>query len=137
MDQCIFCKIARNEIPSTKLYEDDLVLSFMDINPINPGHVLVIPKAHYATLFEADPEVLGACVTIAQKIGKAVFKGVGAQGLNFLQNNYRAAGQLIDHLHFHLFPRYENDGFMTTWPGKSYPTGDLQTTYRRIMATLE
>jgi histidine triad (HIT) family protein len=137
MDSCIFCKIVRGEIPSTKLYEDDLVLSFMDINPINPGHVLVIPRTHYATLFEADPVALQACVTVARKIGKAVIRAVSAQGLNFLQNNHRAAGQLIEHLHFHLIPRYENDGFLTTWPGKPYPTGDLQTTHRKIMAAME
>lgn len=137
MDQCIFCKIGRGELPSSKLYEDDLVLSFMDINPINPGHVLVIPKAHYATLFDADPEVLRACIAVAQRIGKAVHRGIGAEGLNLLQNNYRAAGQLIEHLHFHLIPRYVNDGFLTTWPGRAYPTGELQTTYRRIMAMME
>lgn len=137
MNSCIFCKIVRGEIPCTKLHEDDLVLSFMDINPINPGHVLVIPKMHYTTLFDADPMALQACISLAQTIGKAVFKGVGAQGLNLLQNNYRAAGQLIEHVHFHLIPRYDNDGFLTTWPGKPYPTGDLQITHRKIMAAME
>ncbi len=137
MDQCVFCKIARGELPSTKLYEDDLVLSFMDINPINPGHVLVIPKAHYTTLFDADPEALRACITVAQRIGKAVHRGIGAEGLNLLQNNYRAAGQLIEHLHFHLIPRHLNDGFLTTWPGRAYPSGELQATHRRIMAMME
>lgn len=134
MADCIFCKIVRGEIPCAKVYEDDLALSFLDINPINPGHTLILPKEHYASLFEVDPEALKACAVAAQKISKAVYQGVKADGLNFLQNNFRAAGQLIDHVHFHLIPRYESDGFMTTWPGKPYPAGEMERILRQIAA---
>lgn len=134
MTDCIFCKIVRGEIPCAKVYEDDLVLSFLDINPINPGHTLVLPKEHYASLLDVDPEVLKACAVAAKKISTAVYQGVKADGLNFLQNNFRAAGQLIDHVHFHLIPRYEGDGFMTTWPGKPYPPGEMEKILRQIAA---
>ena len=134
MTDCIFCKIVRGEIPCAKVYEDNLVLSFLDINPINPGHTLVLPKAHYASLLDVDPEALKACVVAAKKISTAVYQGIKADGLNFLQNNFRAAGQLIDHVHFHLIPRYEGDGFMTTWPGKPYPPGEMEKILRQIAA---
>ncbi|MDY0042021.1 MAG: HIT family protein [Desulforhabdus sp.] len=136
MADCIFCKIALGEIPCAKIYEDDLVLSFLDINPINPGHTLVLPKKHYTTLLEIDPDVLEACVLASQKIAKAIYTGVKADGLNFLQNNFRAAGQLIDHVHFHLIPRYENDGFLTAWPGRQYPSGEMESTLKKIVAEL-
>jgi len=136
MADCIFCKIIQGQIPCAKIYEDDRVLSLMDINPINTGHALVIPKQHYATLFEVSPEDLQACILVSQKVAKAVFRAVGASGLNFLQNNFRSAGQLIDHVHFHLIPRNEKDGFMTTWPGTSYPQGELEKTLERIKAEL-
>ena len=134
MADCIFCKIVQGEIPCAKVYEDDLVLSFLDINPINPGHTLVLPKNHYSTLFEVAPEALEACILASQKISKAVYKTVNAAGLNFLQNNFRAAGQLIEHVHFHLIPRFDNDGFLTSWPGKEYPSGEMEKTLKKILA---
>jgi histidine triad (HIT) family protein len=137
MSGCIFCKIIKGEIPCAKILEDDRVLSFMDINPINAGHALVIPKQHYHTLFEVEPEDLQACILAAQKVGKAVYRSVGAQGLNLLQNNYRAAGQLIDHVHFHLIPRNERDGFLTTWPGKAYPPGGLDAHLKQVVEAIE
>jgi histidine triad (HIT) family protein len=136
MADCIFCRIVRGEIPSAKIYEDDHVLSFLDINPINPGHTLVLPKEHYATLVELPAEALQACIMASQKVARALYRAIGAEGLNFLQNNHRAAGQLIDHVHFHLIPRYENDGFMTSWPGKSYPSGEMEKVLRKVQAEL-
>jgi histidine triad (HIT) family protein len=128
--------IVQGKIPSIKIYEDDRVLSIMDINPINTGHCLVIPKQHHVTLLDVSPEDLQACALVSQRIAKAVMKAVGASGLNFLQNNFRSAGQLIDHIHFHLIPRYENDGFLTTWPGKPCPPGELEKTFAKIKAAL-
>jgi histidine triad (HIT) family protein len=128
--------IVRGEIPSAKIYEDDQVLSFMDINPINWGHSLVIPKRHYATLFEIPAGELQACILVAQRVARAVHLAMGADGLNLVQNNFRAAGQLIDHVHFHLIPRSDNDGFLTSWPGKPYPPGDLPKTLDRIKARM-
>jgi histidine triad (HIT) family protein len=136
MADCIFCKIAKGEIPCAKIEENEHALSFLDIGPINPGHALVIPKKHYATLFEIPAVELTACTLLAQKVAAAVHRATGAQGLNFLQNNFRAAGQLVEHAHFHLIPRYERDGFLTTWPGKSYAAGDLEQMLQKVLAAL-
>ena len=136
MADCIFCKIVQGEIPCAKVYEDDQVLSFLDINPINSGHTLVLPKTHYTTLFQVDPDDMEACILASQKIAEAIYIGVKAAGLNLLQNNFRAAGQLIEHVHFHLIPRFENDGFLTSWPGKEYPAGEMEKTLKKILAEL-
>ncbi len=132
MPDCIFCQIIKGRLPCAKVYEDDFVLSFLDINPINPGHTLVVPKNHYATLFETPAEELQACIVAAKKIAKAVVRGMGASGMNLIQNNHRSAGQLIDHIHFHLIPRHVHDGFFTSWPGKPYPTGEMERILKRI-----
>lgn len=126
MADCIFCRIARGEIPCAKIMEDAHCLSFLDIGPINAGHSLVIPKKHYPTLFEVPDEELAACVVMARTVAKAVYQAVGAAGLNLLQNNFRAAGQLVEHAHFHLIPRHDKDGFLTSWPGKAYAVGEME-----------
>ena len=137
MSDCIFCKIVRGEIPCAKIFEDTHVLSFMDINPINRGHALIIPKQHYATLFEVPPDELQACIVVAQRVARAVYRATAADGLNLVQNNLKAAGQLIDHVHFHAIPRHHNDGFLTSWPGKPYPDGELSKMLEKIRANFE
>lgn len=138
MADCIFCRIIKGELPCAKVYEDERVTSFLDINPINAGHTLVLPKTHYATLFEISTEDLLACAAASQKIGTAVYKATKASGLNFFQNNCRSAGQLIDHIHFHLIPRFHQDSFMTSWPGKPYKQGgmDMDKVLKKIKAEL-
>jgi histidine triad (HIT) family protein len=136
MADCIFCKIIRGEIPCAKITENENALSFLDIGPINTGHALVIPKKHYPTLFEVSDEDLAACVVMARNVARAVYQAVGASGLNFLQNNFRVAGQLVEHAHFHLIPRFENDGFLTTWPGKAYAVGEMDKVLQRVLAKL-
>lgn len=135
MPDCIFCQIIRGQLPCAKIYEDERVISFLDINPVNPGHTLVVPKSHYRTLFEVPEEDLSACTQVAQKVARAVFKGTNAAGLNFIQNNLRPAGQLIDHVHFHLIPRYPQDNFLTSWPGKPYQQGELEKVLKKITAS--
>lgn len=116
MGDCIFCKIVAGEIPSIKVYEDDHLLGFMDINPVTPGHSLLIPKAHHATLFDMPDDLLGELLTAARGLGRAIQTGMGARGLNLLQSNGRAANQIIDHFHLHLVPRYEADEIpMANW----------------------
>lgn len=137
MPDCIFCQIIRGQLPCAKVYEDERVISFLDINPVNIGHTLVVPKAHYETLFDIPEEDLKACTLAARKLAKAVFKGTSAAGLNFFQNNFRPAGQLIDHIHFHLIPRYPQDHFLTSWPGKPYQQGELEKVLKRIRAECE
>ncbi len=116
---CLFCKIIKGEIPSHKIYEDENVLAFLDINPVNPGHTLVIPKKHSRNIFDIEKEDLENVVNTAQKICPAVQKAVNAKGVNVISNNEPVAGQIIFHTHFHIIPRFENDG-LKHWSGKSY-----------------
>lgn len=119
---CIFCKIAAGQIPCHKLHEDAQVLAFLDIAPLSRGHLLVIPKAHYATIDQMPPELLSACTAILPRLSKAVVEVTGVKGWNILQNNGRIAGQAVDHVHFHLIPRALNDGLGFRWPaGKLSP----------------
>ena len=137
MVDCIFCQIISGGLPCAKIYEDERVISFLDINPVTPGHTLVVPKAHYDTLFDIASEDLVACVAVAQRVAGAVLKGTSAGGLNFFQNNFRPAGQLIDHIHFHLIPRRPHDGFLTSWPGKPYQQGEMERVLKKIKAECE
>ena len=136
MADCIFCRIIRGELPCGKVFEDDRVFSFLDINPINPGHTLVLPKNHYATLFEIPQEDLIACLAASQKIAMAVYKATKSSGLNFVQNNYREAGQLIEHVHFHLIPRFARDNFLKSWSGEPCPQAELSKILEKIRVEL-
>ena len=109
MDDCIFCKIVKGEIPSTKLFENEKVLSFLDIMPVAKGHALVIPKAHHRTLLDMSHEDLKEVALALQKVGAAVMKATKADGFNILQSNEKSAGQEIFHVHFHIIPRFEGD----------------------------
>ncbi|MCD6214739.1 MAG: HIT family protein [Candidatus Desulfofervidus sp.] len=110
MGDCIFCKIIQGEIPATKVYEDEKVLAFMDINPLNDGHTLVVPKRHAETIFEIDPQDLIATMKVAQRLAIAIKKALNSDGMIVVQLNNKAAGQMVPHLHIHLIPRWENDG---------------------------
>lgn len=112
---CIFCKILAGEIPCMKLYEDDRVLSFMDINPYNDGHCLVITKDHAANLYEAHDADLGAVAAAAKKVAAAVNAALRPDGINIVQANGPGAGQSVFHYHAHVFPRREGDGAMMNW----------------------
>lgn len=121
MEDCVFCKIAKGEIPSTKLYEDEKVLSFLDIMPAAKGHALVIPKTHYKTLLDLPHKELHALIEIVQKVAAATMVALpGVQGFNVLQSNNEVAGQVIPHVHFHIIPRFKEDKLNLAWqPGKS------------------
>jgi histidine triad (HIT) family protein len=127
MDDCIFCKIVRGEIPSAKVLENEKVLAFLDINPVSKGHTLVIPKAHYGAYSEMPLDVIAALGEALQKIGTAVKSQLDFAGFNILLNNDRAAGQLIDHSHFHLIPRNVGDGVMDWPPVRRYAEGEMET----------
>lgn len=107
---CIFCKIAAGEIPSVKVYEDDRVLAFMDINPLSKGHLLIIPKAHAATIYEITEDDFLAVMSATHKLAAAVKKALNPDGINLLQLNGRAANQVVPHLHMHIVPRWSGDG---------------------------
>ncbi|MDR2503011.1 MAG: HIT family protein [Deltaproteobacteria bacterium] len=116
---CIFCAIIRGEVPCVKIYEDDNVLAFLDLHPVRPGHTLVLPKTHAATLLELEPGSGEAVIQAMRKVGRAMRAGLGAEGFNCLQNNFAAAGQEVMHLHWHVIPRNKGDGLAFIWnPGK-------------------
>ena len=116
---CIFCKIANGEIPSATLYEDDEFRVILDLNPAAKGHALVLPKEHYANLFEIPEDVLGRAAGVAKKVSAKLFEGLHATGLNPVQNNGQSAGQTVFHFHLHMIPRYDGDGVRVGWtPGK-------------------
>ncbi len=116
MADCIFCKIVAGDIPCHKVYEDEHVLSFLDIGPLSRGHTLVIPKAHAVTLDELSDEAAAACGLAAKKVGAAVAQATGCDGWNLLQNNGEVAGQVVMHVHFHIIPRTPDDGLGYRWP---------------------
>ena len=106
---CIFCKIANGEIPSTTLYEDEDFRVILDLGPATRGHALLLPKNHFANLFELDDETAQKAILVAKKMAGKMKDALGADGFNLVQNNGEAAGQTVFHFHMHLIPRYEND----------------------------
>ena len=123
-DDCIFCKIVAGEIPSTRIYEDDHTLAFMDISPVIHGHVLVIPKSHYDPLTETPATVLGRCMTVVKQVAGAQIDALGADGVNLHQANGAAAGQVVPHIHFHVIPRFDGDGHHWNWTHRNYDSMD-------------
>lgn len=119
---CIFCKIANGEIPSTTLYEDDDFRVILDLGPATRGHALLLPKNHFANLFELDDETAQKAILVAKKMAGKMKVALGADGFNLVQNNGEAAGQTVFHFHMHLIPRYENDNAGILWePGETTP----------------
>ncbi len=116
---CIFCKIVKRELPSNIVYEDEKFIAFLDINPVNEGHTLVIPKKHKKNLLEEDEKILEEYLKIVKKLSLAVKKATNAGGINIINNVESTAGQVIFHTHIHIIPRFENDG-IKLWPGKPY-----------------
>jgi histidine triad (HIT) family protein len=114
----LFKKIIAGEIPCEKVYEDDHTFAFLDITPVNAGHTLVIPKIWSEGLLDTDPEILAHVIKTVQKIARAVKEATGAKGINLHQNNGEAAGQKVFHLHFHVIPRHDEDGY-ELWHGTS------------------
>jgi len=123
MEDCLFCKIISGEIPSQKVYEDENFIAFLDINPVTPGHTLVVPKKHSNNILDTDEDVLCELGKILKKISEAVCRGMGTGSFNLNQNNGEISGQAIPHLHWHVVPRYPDDG-LRLWPGNPYPEGE-------------
>jgi histidine triad (HIT) family protein len=135
-DDCIFCKIVAGKIPCNKIYEDEVVLAFLDIGPISDGHTLVIPKQHFENLHACPPELLGQVSRCLGKIAKAAAAATDADGYNLLCNNGRAAGQLVNHVHFHIIPRNTGDGVFRRWPSFKYPEGKIEALEKSIREKL-
>lgn len=117
---CVFCKIIAGELPSTKIYEDDNVLAFVDIGPIAKGHILVVPKKHSIMITDTDSDLLAELMVVVKKITQAQIEGMGADGVNIMQANGSVAGQVVDHIHFHVIPRFKDDGIDFNWQAQSY-----------------
>ena len=116
MTDCIFCKIIAGEIPSSKVYEDDQVVAFLDISQVTPGHTLVVPKQHFRNLLEMDAGSASQLFARVPDIARKVMKATGAKGMNILNNNEEIAGQTVFHTHVHLAPRYEEtDGLQISF----------------------
>lgn len=117
-ENCIFCKIAEGVIPSATIYEDEDFRVILDIEPASKGHALIIPKEHYANLYELPEELASKVLVVAKKVVTAMTEVLGCDGYNVLQNNGEAAGQTVFHFHMHLIPRYEKDKVNIKWkPG--------------------
>ena len=135
MADCIFCKIAAGEIASHTVYEDALLRVIMDLNPASPGHMLILPKAHYQDFFELPNEVASAAMLLAKRLALAAKKALPMDGLNIVQNNGKAAGQSVMHYHLHVVPRYQGVAFKL---GEGSATQqELAEQAERIRAALE
>jgi histidine triad (HIT) family protein len=133
---CIFCKIVAGAVPCFKLFEDADTLAFMDINPVHDGHCLVIPKAHYPSVFEIAPEALAAAVRTTARVAKAVNAAVKPDGLNLIQSNGPGAAQSVSHFHLHVLPRRMNDALLINWPLKPGDRAHIGEIAERIRALL-
>ena len=122
---CIFCKIVAGDIPCAKVFESENILAFLDIAPVNAGHTLVLPKGHYPTLMDIPVELGNELLQALSSVGRAVMEATGADGLNLMQNNHEAAGQLVHHAHYHLIPRFEDDG-LRLWPQSSCEQDEMK-----------
>ncbi|HCB35341.1 MAG: HIT family hydrolase [Candidatus Taylorbacteria bacterium RIFCSPHIGHO2_02_49_25] len=134
MPPCIFCKIIVGELPSTKVYEDDEVLAFLDIKPINPGHTLVIPKKHFENIHDMPDALVAKVAVAAKKIADAMLN-IGVKGVNVGMNNGAHAGQIIFHAHVHVMPRYGKDSF-SLWVGKEYDGNEREEAAAKIRQAL-
>ena len=135
-DECLFCKMVAGQITVTKIYEDEDVLAFLDIGPISDGHTLVMPKQHFEKLDNCPSEILGRVGSRIGKIAGAVTAAMNSDGYNVLCNNGRAAGQLIEHLHFHIIARKTGDGLFDQWPAYKYKQGKIEVIAEKIREKL-
>jgi len=126
--ECIFCKIVAGEIPSYKIYEDDKMLAFLDINPVTSGHTLLIPKEHFQAMVDTPDELISHLYIRAKKLIKAIKKAMNADYVVV-----SVVGVDVPHFHIHLIPRNFNDGLAGSWPTKKYEEGEAGNIAKRIM----
>ena len=138
MEGCIFCKIAKGEIPSVKIYEDELVMAFLDIAPINRGHSLVIPKDHHVSIATVPENVSGRLTLVAGRLGIAMKRALDAEGFNIHLADGSCAGQVVMHVHMHVIPRFLEDGFHWGWRQNRYENdGQKNEIARKIVEKLK
>lgn len=135
---CLFCKIIAGEIPCSKVYEDDDFLGFLDLYPVNPGHTLIVPKVHFRNLLDVPADVAAKTYGVASKVAAAVMQAMNADGINLVQNNEEAGGQVVFHSHLHLIPRFSDDGLKVGGMNKKYDSMELmQEVAGKIAALLK
>jgi histidine triad (HIT) family protein len=133
----LFEKIASGDIPSHRVYEDERVVAFLDINPLSRGHTLVIPRRRYRTLDEMPEEEAAALGRVLPRIARAVMKATGESSYNVLQNNGKPAGQHVPHVHFHIIPKFaDGSGLPHMWPARPIDDEDAQKLCRQIVAAM-
>lgn len=134
-NNCLFCKIINKEIPATIIYENNEVIAILDINPVNPGHTLVIPKKHSVDILDTDDHLLGDIASVVKKVGQALKSSLGYEGFNVGVNNGTVAHQIIMHAHWHVIPRRENDG-LVHWPHKGYAEGEESLVAEKLKSAI-
>ena len=132
-DDCIFFLFANGEIPSKTLYEDDKFRVILDLGPASKGHALILPKDHYANLFELPEECAGEVMKLAQKMAVKMKEKLGCEGFNLVQNNGELAGQTVFHFHMHLIPRYREDGQKIGWKPQEVSAEELEEIKNQIV----
>ena len=122
---CIFCKIANGDIPSSTIYEDDFFRVILDLSPATKGHALILPKEHCRNLYDLPQETAAEVVKMAQKVALKMKERLHCDGVNLVQNNEEAAGQTVFHFHLHMIPRYEGDGQTIQWEPRAASPEEL------------
>ncbi len=133
MNDCLFCKIVAKIVPADIVYEDADTLAFLDIHPVHSGHILVIPKIHMESFRTTSADILQKVILTAQKISFPMLKAVNASAMNIISNDGKEAGQVIHHMHFHLIPRFADDGYVH-WKGKDYTPGESTEVQKKIIS---
>lgn len=136
MSDCLFCRIAADDVPSVRIAETERAIAFMDIFPAVPGHALVIPRAHADDALGASDEDLAACMQLASRIGRAAVDALGATGVTFQSLARPDAGQTVFHLHVHVLPRTAGDGFASPWPVSEGDMAEIEALGARLRAAL-
>lgn len=137
MEDCIFCKIINREIPADVVYEDAYAMAFMDIAPVNPGHILVIPKNHSRDILDMDDDSVAHVAKLAKRMGRIMKETVKADGFNIGVNNGAASGQEVFHSHWHVIPRYDSDNLARWQRGEPYGEGEKAEMAERLRTTMK
>ncbi|PKM91511.1 HIT family protein [Candidatus Falkowbacteria bacterium HGW-Falkowbacteria-1] len=134
MKDCIFCKIVKGEIPSVEIFQDKVAKVFLNINPASKGHLLIIPKEHFENILDCPDEILSHLIKISKKMAQLVKEKLGADAVNIANNSGKEAGQEVFHLHFHVVPRYKDDGMKLDFIGKKDLKDDLEEIRKIIIS---
>lgn len=135
-EECIFCKLIKKEIPSIVLYENNNTIAFLDIFPISQGHTIVIPKMHYTNLETIPIKILGAVMESVKIVSNLIYKNLNINGYNIIQNNFKAAGQVINHFHVHIIPRsIKDEKIKLLIPREQATEDELRKTLKIIKGT--